>query len=115
MELRYLGFDQLQSARSFRFEIIAKGESPRQAVVTADMSLFLQHRVGIQDGPTLSAAKLAADLEKSSEGAHVLTGDDLRLYAEGRDAAEAKRAVARSAGGRRHQAAASAEAPDGRA
>src|ERR1051325_7255560 len=61
MQLRYLGFDQLQNARAFRFDIITKGEVTKHAVVTADLALFLQHHVGIQDGPTLCASKLSAD------------------------------------------------------
>ena len=103
MELRYVGFDQLRSARAFRFEIMTKGASNRQAVVTADLALFLEHRVGIQEGPTLCAAKLAADLEKGEEGSHILTADDLRSYAEAKAAAQAKRTEARAACGRHRQ------------
>jgi hypothetical protein len=115
MELRYLGFDQLRSARAFRFEIIVKGAITRQAVVTADMALFLQFRVGIQDGPTLCAGKLTADLENSLEGEHVLTADDLRAHSAARAAAEAKRLEARAAAGRRHHATTAAfENPRGR-
>jgi hypothetical protein len=105
MELRYLGFDQQLNARRFRYEVIAKGQSTRQAIVTVDMALFLQQRVGIQDGPTLCAAKLAADLENNVEGGHVLTADDLKAHASARAAAEAKRAEARSFSGRRHHSA----------
>jgi hypothetical protein len=102
MELRYMGFEQLRNARVFRFDILAKGEVTRQAVVTADMALFLQHRVGIQDGPTLCSVKLTADLEQSIEGEHTLTADDLRAYSDARLAAETKRIEARRLAGRRH-------------
>src|SRR3954453_10017050 len=95
MQLRYLGFDQLQNARAFRFDIMNKGEATRQAIVTADLALFLEHHVGIQDGPTLCASKLFADIENSIEGAHVLTGDDIRAHAQARATAEAKRIEAR--------------------
>jgi hypothetical protein len=95
MQLRYLGFDQLQNARAFRFDIMNKGEATRQAVVTADLALFLEHHVGIQDGPTLCASKLCSDLENSIEGAHTLTADDIRAHAEARATAEAKRIEAR--------------------
>jgi hypothetical protein len=115
MELRYLGFDQLRSARAFRFEILVKGAGAREAVVTADMALFLQYHVSVQDGPTLCAGKLAADLENQIEGEHVLTADDLRLHSESRAAADAKRLEARSAAGRRRQPSTSAfENPRGR-
>jgi hypothetical protein len=69
MELRYLGFDQLQNARAFRFEVVVKGATTMQGVVVADMALFLQYSVGIQDGPSLCAARLTADLEQNVEGA----------------------------------------------
>lgn len=91
MELRYLGFDQLQNARAYRFAVIAKGATTMRAVVMADMALFLEYRVGIQDGPSLCAAKLTADLEQNVEGDHVLTADDLRGLSERRAAAEEKR------------------------
>lgn len=114
MELRYLGFDQLRNARAFRFDIIIKGETTRQAVVTADMALFLQHRVSIQDGPTLCAVKLTADIERSFDGDHVLTGGDLQAHSEARVAAETKRIEARRMAGRRHNTTASFENPRGR-
>jgi hypothetical protein len=114
MELRYMGFEQLRNSRAFRFDVIAKGEITRQAVVTADMALFLQHRVGIQDGPTLCALKLSADLEHSIEGEHVLTADDLRAHSEARASAEAKRIEARRMAGRRHITPAPVENPRGR-
>ena len=41
MELRYLGSDQLQNARTFRFEVVVKGATTMQAVVVAEMALFL--------------------------------------------------------------------------
>lgn len=115
MELRYLGFDQLQAARAYRFEVLAKAETTRQAVVTVDMALFIQHHVGIQDGPTLCAARLAADLEQGFEGDHVLTTADLRAHSEARAAAEAKRIeTRRSAGRRRTPAPDHFENPQGR-
>jgi hypothetical protein len=114
MELRYMGFEQLRNARAFRFDVLAKGEVTRQAVVTADMALFLQHHVGIQDGPTLCAGKLTADLEREFEGDHVLTADDLRAYSDARASAEAKRIEARRMAGRRHVAPPAFENPRGR-
>jgi hypothetical protein len=101
MELRYLGFDQLGAARAFRFEIPVKGAGARQAVVTAEMGLFLQFHVAIQEGPTLCARKLTADLAMSLDGEHTLTADDLRAYSESKAAAELKRLEMRAASGRR--------------
>ena len=67
MELRYLGFDQRQNSLAFRFEVFVKGATTMKAVVVADMALFLEYRVGIQDGPNLCAARLTADLEQKIE------------------------------------------------
>jgi hypothetical protein len=97
-----MGFDQLRNARTFRFALISKGEATRHAVVTADMALFLQFRVGIQDGPALCAGKLTADLERNFEGEHVLTGDDLRAFNQAAAAAEEKRLATRRSAGRRN-------------
>jgi hypothetical protein len=112
MEFRYLGFDQRQNARAYRFDGIVKGEPIRHFIVTADLSLFLMHHVGIQEGPGLCATKLAADLEKTLEGTHELTEDDLRAHASARANAEARKAEARKAGTRRAAgAAAQAHSP----
>ena len=101
MGLRYLGFDELQSARGYRFDLVAKGDETQRFVVTVDLALFSAHRVAIQEGPALCAQKLAADLEKHFLGEHELTAEDLRAYADARATEEARRAEARKAGGRR--------------
>jgi hypothetical protein len=101
VELRYLGFDQSENTRSFRYDVIAKGETKRQAVITADMALFLQHHIAIQEGPAVCAVKLTSDLERNFEGEHVLVAEDLQAQVEIRAANEAKRIEARRAGGRR--------------
>jgi hypothetical protein len=113
MELRYLGFDQLQNARAFRFEVVVKGAATTQAVVVADMALFLQYRVGIQDGPSLCAARLTADLEQNVAGDHELTADDLRRLCERRAAAEGKRMEMRRMSGRRASTGAEPDNPRG--
>lgn len=95
MEFRYLGFEQSQNARTYRFDVISKGVANRQIVVTVDLGLFRTHGVGIQEGPSLCAHKLAADLQTGAEGAHELTTDDLRAYAEARATEEARKSEAR--------------------
>jgi len=84
MELRYLGFEQQENSRAYRFEAIEKGRASRRFVVVADLSLFTTHHVGFQYGPTICATKLTADLERQFDGLHQLTADDLRVHAEGR-------------------------------
>jgi len=101
MEFRYLGFDQLQNARAYRFNVTGAGGVTTQFVITADLGLFLAHHVGIQEGPSLCAQKLAADLQTSAEGAHELTTEDLRAYAAALAAAEARKLEARKNGVRR--------------
>lgn len=104
MELRYLGFEQLQNARGYRFDLVAKGDAIKQFIVTVDLALFRAHGVGIQEGPTLCAQKLLADLESCAEGVHQLTTEDLRAYAQERADAEARRIEARRGSGRRQKA-----------
>jgi len=101
MEVRYLGFDQLQGERVYRFDVCAKGEATRQVIVTAKLALFRDHHVAIQEGPSLCARKLLADLEVQPNGAHELTTEDLGDYAAGVASAEARRIEARKSAGRR--------------
>jgi hypothetical protein len=101
MEVRYLGFDQRLNARAYRFDVLEKGQPARHCTVTADLSLFLTHSVGIQEGPTLCASKLTADLGSNVDGIHELTGEDLRLHADARIQAEARRAEMRKSPRRR--------------
>ena len=72
MDLRYLGFDQQGNTRAYRFDCIAKGQPTKHLTITADIRLFLVHHVGIQEGPTLCAQKLTADLRNNAEGMHAL-------------------------------------------
>jgi hypothetical protein len=95
MEFRYMGFDQKGNARVYRFDCLAKGEPSRHFTVTADMGLFLTHHVAIQEGPGLCAIKLAADLEKSSDDVHELTGEDLGAHALTVSMAAARKAESR--------------------
>lgn len=91
-----MGFDQLQNARGYRFDVVVKGDATRQVVITVDLTLFRAHRISIQEGPSLCAQKLSSDLERSPAGTHELITDDLRAYADARDAAEARKLESRS-------------------
>ena len=101
MELRYLGFEQMQNARAFRFDIMQKGEETQHTVVTADMSLFLRYRIAIQEGPVLCFTKLTADLKQQPGGDHVLTDIDLRAFRDNRSAEAERRMQARKMTARR--------------
>ena len=101
MELRYVGFDQRQNSRVYRFDVRTSGRLTKQVSITADMAIFRDHRVAIQEGPVLSGNKLTADLERGWEGEHELTAADVRAYADTKALADAKRASNRRAPRRR--------------
>ncbi|HUI56907.1 MAG TPA: hypothetical protein VLY04_18155 [Bryobacteraceae bacterium] len=101
MEIRYLGFEQRQNSRVYRFDVCTDGRLTKQVSVTADIAVFRNHSVGIQEGPFLSGNKLTADLERGWEGEHELTAADLRAYADAKALADAKRAGTRKAPRRR--------------
>ena len=101
MEIRYIGFDQRQNARVYRFDVCTDGRMTKQASVTADMTVFRNYSVGIQEGPLLSGNKLTADLERGWDGDHELTAADVRAYADARALAVAERAGARKGPRRR--------------
>ena len=108
MEIRYLGFDQRQNSRIYRFEVREKGLPNRHLLVTANMDVFRNYSVGIQEGPSLSGNKLTADLERGWELEHELTAADVREYANNKSLAEAQRVAARK-NPRRRPAAPAAE------
>ena len=101
MELRYMGFDQKQNTRQYKFDGFANGQPTLHYVVTADLALFLAHRIGIQEGPTLCAHKLSAAQQAVSEVKLELTEEDLRAHADARSLAELRKAEARRVGVRR--------------
>jgi len=96
LELRYLGFDQTQNTRSYRFEKPVNGEPALTFVITADLTLFLEHRIHLQEGPALCAVKLASDLETRQLGEHQLTNADLVAHVTARMTAEANRTELRT-------------------
>ncbi len=59
--LRYSGFEQSGSMRIFRFEQLVPGEERRVFLVSADLSLFTKHQIGLQEGPALCLHLLATD------------------------------------------------------
>jgi hypothetical protein len=58
--LRYLGFDQAQNVRAYRFERLLPGEETTTMLVSADMTLFAKHHVALQEGPGLCLHLLLA-------------------------------------------------------
>ena len=101
VEIRYLGFDQRENSRVYRFDVHTGGRPLKEVSVTADMVAFRDHKVGIQEGPYLSGNKLTADLGRGWEGEHELTPADVRAHADAKALADAERASARKATRRR--------------
>jgi hypothetical protein len=103
VELRYMGFQQEDNRRVYTFDCMVRGQSTIRFSVSVDMALFLKYHVGMQEGPTLCAHKLTADLEAQREGAHELTNEDLQAYAADRTAAEVRKAESRRPGPKRRK------------
>lgn len=60
---RYVGFEQREGLRAYRFEHTTPGERTKTFFVTTDLALFRKHRVGIQEGPALCLHLLVAELD----------------------------------------------------
>jgi hypothetical protein len=95
VEIRYLGFDQRKNSRVYRFDVRVDGGPAKEVLISADISIFRNHSVGIQEGPILSGHKLTADLERGWEGEHELTAADVQAFADTKALADAQRASAR--------------------
>ncbi len=65
LDIRYIGFEQTGNVRHFHFESVAGGQSARRFVVTVDLALLIEHRVGVQDAPALCLRKLLDRLADS--------------------------------------------------
>ena len=95
MQLRYMGFDQAENIREYKFEGIDAGETAEHFVVSADLALFTKYRVALQDGPALSLKRLSADLETPQQLPHQLTNGDLTAYIADRAAAAERKTSSR--------------------
>jgi len=95
MDLRYMGFDQHDNTRAYKFDGVEGGHRIAQLVITADLTLFLKHHITIQEGPDLCARKLTADLAGIGQDDHELTNEDLLAFATARADAEAHKAEVR--------------------
>ncbi|MEX2264422.1 MAG: hypothetical protein WD696_20880 [Bryobacteraceae bacterium] len=111
MELRYMGFEQAQNIRRYKFDGIAHGRATEHFVVTANLVLFQRHQVGIQEGPSLCLHRLSADLEELGHSRHELTEHDLLAYVTARTNARARKTGPRNLR-RSQKTAATATAPE---
>ena len=99
-----MGFAQTPTRRLYQFDGTTSIGPATRFVVSVDLELFARNHVGIQEGPSLCAQKLKADLDAHQEGEHELTGGDLAAYAARRAADAARHAEARKPGPRRRKA-----------
>ena len=60
MQLQYMGFDQANDIREYKFNRVAADETATHFVVSADLALFVKYRLGLQEGPALCLKKLSA-------------------------------------------------------
>ncbi|MFB3777325.1 MAG: hypothetical protein ACE141_06925 [Bryobacteraceae bacterium] len=102
VDLRYVGFEQAGSIRSYRFDALASGHVVQQFVVNVDLTLMRKYCIGVQEAPALCLRKLAADLRTvPGAGPHELDSNDLVSYASSRAAAAERRKPRHSMIGRR--------------
>ena len=64
-EIRYQGFEQTHSVRSFRFQAWRSGEENEEAIVTVDLALFRRHGIGLQEGPGICLRFVEAEFAES--------------------------------------------------
>lgn len=86
-DLRFQGFSQQASVRSYRFAAIRTGQQVCEHAVTVDLRLMQRHGVSVQEAPALCLRKLLEDL-KSAPAAelHELSEKDLGAFASARTA-----------------------------
>lgn len=99
-----MGFDQEQNTRAYKFDLVYKDRPAFRLVITADLLLFVKHRIGLQEGPALCARKLSATPDGVRQSRHQLTNEDLLEYASARTAAQERKAASRKVGFRRRAA-----------
>jgi cold shock CspA family protein len=93
--LRYMGFQQKGTIRSYLFELFAPGHARAGFTVNTEMGLFIKHHVGIQEGPGLCLRLLAAELDSAPAAAELpfqceLTDREMLAYLASRPAPRAK-------------------------
>ena len=67
IQIRYVGFDQNEHIRTFRFHAIVSGEQTRDCAVRTDVRVFQKHHIGIQEAPSLCARILTMQLGSPDE------------------------------------------------
>jgi cold shock CspA family protein len=94
--IRYLDYDQSGNIREFKFVRHSPDGVAISAIISADLSLFSRHSIGIQDGPMLCLRVVMAELDGSnatgqSPFRRSLTDHDMLYHLASRPEAEKKR------------------------
>jgi hypothetical protein len=87
--LQYAGFSQAGGVREYRFRRIARGEEPREFIVSAELPLLAKHHVALQEGPALCLHVLLCHWAASGApvpAPRTLTESDLLAHVAGRPA-----------------------------
>jgi cold shock CspA family protein len=106
--VRYLDFEQSGNIRAYKFERLLAGGETQTATVSADLSLFLKHAIGLQDGPSLCLRVVTEELNSASSDGQAnlqrrLTDEDMLSHLA-RQPAERKRYGGRPGIGTSHAA-----------
>jgi len=99
MQFLYMGFSQQANVRCYRFQGVMPRERPTkmtkniELMLSADMALLAQHRIRVQDGPTLCLQILGASLAGPEDNAirfasYAITREDVSAFASARNAIE---------------------------
>jgi len=83
--LRYAGFEQTGSVRTYLFDHVVIGQKSTKMVVSAEIPLFLKYHVSIQDGPALCLHVLSSAVSNLEAANPIgpsceLTEDDIIAY-----------------------------------
>ncbi len=87
VQLRYLGFDQVQNIRTYKYVRVSPREAYSTVTVSVDLGLLFKHHVAIQDGPAACLYTLTKTPGHSAEpscDSHVLTDPDVLSYLDSR-------------------------------
>jgi hypothetical protein len=81
---RYVGFEQANAMRTYRFERTFLGEPAELFRVTTDLAMLAKHHVTIQEGPALCLRLLTIGLPASGALGfqHALTEEDIMTHVE---------------------------------
>jgi hypothetical protein len=102
MEFLYKGFQQQANMRSYRFDGVVPKERPTKIarnlefLLRVDMTVLAEHRIRVQEGPSLCLRILKAALARPDTNAvqfssYTITRAEISAFASARDALEEAR------------------------